>query len=164
MEAVRDGVFRGLALYLLWWVLTEGDSSGLTAGLVITVAITLISLGLFPASRYRIRPVAAVGFTVHFLLRSVAGGTDVAHRLLKPRLDIKPGYRTFYTTLPKNGPRWLLANTLSLTPGTISANLKGDCLELHCLDITAVTEDDFRDTEARVAAMFSQRSRHEVEQ
>lgn len=159
MEAVRDGVFRGLVLYLVWWVLTEADTSGLFSGLVITVLVTLISFRLFPVSRYHIHPVGTVRFAIHFLLRSVAAGADVAIRLLKPRLAINPGYCRFTTTLPENGPRWLLANTLSLMPGTITANLKDNCLELHCLDINAVTEEDFRDTEARIAAMFVLRSR-----
>lgn len=159
MEAVRDGFLRGLVLYLVWWVLTEGDTSGLFSGLVVTVLVTLISLRLFPVSRYHVHPVGTVRFALHFLLRSIAAGVDVAGRLLKPRLAINPGYRRFTTSLPENGPRWLLANTLSLTPGTISANLKDNCLELHCLDINAVSEEDFRDTEARVASMFVLRSK-----
>lgn len=154
MNAVRDVFFRALALFLAWWAFTEGDNSGLLPGLIITALVTFASVRLFPLSHYHIHPVAAVRFALHFLLRSAAAGIDVAGRLLTPRLDVNPGYRTFTTTLPEHGPRWLLANTLSLMPGTLTAGLKGNRLRLHCLDTGMVTEADFRRTEARVAAML----------
>ena len=84
----------------------------------------------------------------------MAAGVDVARRLLSPRLPINPGYVSYTTSLPAGGPRWLLANVLSLLPGTLSVTLRGDQLELHCLDTALPVREDVARTELRITRMF----------
>ena len=145
---------RAVLLLLVWWALTEGDPSGAGFGLVITLSVTLISLRLVPPGTARVRVVPCVQFLLFFMGRSVAAGIDVARRLLSPALPVSPGYLTVYLTLPEGGPRWLLANTLSLMPGTLSVHLDGHRLDLHCLDTRDPIERDVRAVEWKVAQVF----------
>lgn len=78
----------------------------------------------------------------------------MARRLLSPRLPISPGYMSYKTSLPAGSPRWLLANTLSLLPGTLSVTLRGPEIELHCLDTTAEVHDAVARAEEHIARMF----------
>jgi len=48
----------------------------------------------------------------------------------------------------------LLANTQSLLPGTLSVELRGNCLCLHVLDGQAPTEADVRRAEKYIAHML----------
>ena len=48
--------------------------------------------------------------------------------------------------------RVLLADALSLVPGTLSVELREDELELHVLDLAAPTEREVRELEAHIAA------------
>jgi len=95
-----------------------------------------------------------VRFCGFFLVRSVVAGLDVARRLLSPALPIHPGEITMTCYLPEGSPRWLLANTLSLMPGTLSVLLEDNSLLLHCLDTNQSVERDVRDCERRIAAVF----------
>lgn len=146
---LRAGTF-----YLVWWVMTEGDSSGLGPGAAIVVLVSLLSCRLYPPSRHTLHPVGALAFAGFFIFRSVVAGADVARRLLSPSLPVNPGYLTVGTSLPAGGPRWLLANTLSLMPGTLSVRLRGAGLELHCLDLDLPIDEDVRSTERKVAGVF----------
>lgn len=145
---------RMILLLLVWWALTEGDLSGIGFGLVIATLATLVSVYIFPPGTRRIRMVPFLLFVVFFMARSVTAGIDVSRRLLSPSLPTNPGYLSFDLNLPEGGPRWLLANTLSLMPGTLSVDLDGARIDLHCLDTCDPVEDDVRTVERKVAAIF----------
>lgn len=145
---------RIILLLLVWWALTEGDLSGTGFGLVIVLLVTSVSLRLFPPGTAGIRPLPLLIFVFFFMGRSVTAGVDVARRLLSPSLPVSPGYLTFHLSLPEGGSRWLLANTLSLMPGTLSVWLEGSRLELHCLDTREPVEAEVRAVEQKVARIF----------
>lgn len=147
-------VLRSITLLLVWWVLTLGDTSGLVFGGGVSVIVATLSIRLFPPSGYRLRPFGLLLFFRYFLSRSVVAGLDVARRVLSPTLPVNPGEVTLSLRLPEGSPRWLLANTLSLMPGTLSVLLDGDQLTLHCLDISEPVEPDLREAERQIARAF----------
>lgn len=161
MHATKTVLLRTLSLLVVWWILTEGDGTGLGFGAIVSLLAALISLRLFPPGTYMVQPGSyalrlpgTLMFVGHFLGNSVIAGLDIARRLLLPRLPVDPGTLTLVTRLPEGSPRWLLANTLSLMPGTLSINLIDDRLELHCLDLGMSITASVRLTEARIAAMY----------
>lgn len=161
MHMIKTVLLRTFSLLIVWWALTEGDESGASFGVVVSVLVALVSIRLFPPGSYgvrrgsyRLRALGTLVFAGHFLGNSVIAGLDVAQRLLSPRLPVDPGTLTVTTTLPEGSPRWLLANTLSLMPGTLSVNIIGDQLELHCLDQGMPVAEFVRRTEDRIATMY----------
>lgn len=54
--------------------------------------------------------------------------------LFSERNEIEPVLVRFHTTLQTKAARVLLANSITLTPGTITVSLEGDELSVHCLD------------------------------
>ncbi|MGM0766511.1 MAG: Na+/H+ antiporter subunit E [Pseudomonadota bacterium] len=154
MRTVTAIPARMILLLLVWWALTEGDASAIGFGLVIVTLTTGISAYLFPPGTRRIRVLPLVLFVGFFMVRSVVAGIDVARRLLSPSLPSHPGYLSFDLSLPEGGPRWLLANTLSLMPGTLSVELDGARLDLHCLDTRDPIADDVKAVERKVAGVF----------
>lgn len=147
--SLRAGVF-----YLVWWVMIGGDPSGLMFGVAIVVPVSILSCRFYPASGYRLHLTGTLAFAGYFMVRSALAGVDVARRLLAPAVNVNPGYLTVATCLPGGSPRWLLANTLSLMPGTLSVQLQDDRLELHCLDLSLPVAEDVRITEQKVAGML----------
>ncbi len=154
MSRLPTLVLRWLMFSLVWWALTDGDASGFVFGLAVSFLVAWISLLLFPPSRYLIRLQALPGFVLFFLSRSLLAAFDVSRRLLSPSLPVTPGYLRAVLSLPEGAPRWVLANTLSLLPGTLSVTLEGNEIELHCLDLTQPVRQDLEYTQARVAALF----------
>jgi len=93
-------------------------------------------------------------FVPFFLWHSLRGGVDVAGRALHPRLPISPGLLKHQWRLPAGLPRVLMANTVSLLPGTLSAELGEEFLHVHVLDQTGAFKSELTQIETRVAKMF----------
>ncbi len=88
-------------------------------------------------------------FAVVFLWEVLLAGLEVAYRVLHPRMPIRPGIVEVRTRLPSTAARTLLANSITLTPGTLTVDLvDGGILYVHCLAIDGV---DSTRTRIRVA-------------
>lgn len=61
---------------------------------------------------------------------------QVMHLVLTDREIVEPVIVTYRTRLKTNLGRVILANSITLTPGTITVSLDGDRLVIHCLDRT----------------------------
>lgn len=144
---------RILIFILLWWVVTEG-AGGWMIG-VPTIFLALIaSLWLQPRRRLSLRPAGVLRFAGFFLVQSLRAGLDVALRALRPRMRLAPALLEYRLRLPTGPARVFLADTMSLLPGTLSTELRDDCLCLHVLDAHQSIEADLRQVEVRVADLF----------
>jgi multicomponent Na+:H+ antiporter subunit E len=141
---LRAGVTRGLTLAIVWWAVSEGETYGWYYGAAVVVLATTWSLRLHPPRGEALSPREAAGragallsLTGWFVTRSFAGGIDVARRALSRRLDIDPGLVRHTLAIPPGRARTVVVGLISLMPGTLSAELDGDALEVHSLDIAA---------------------------
>lgn len=149
------GAFVGhaLALFGLWLVLTEGAVAPIAASLIVAPALlAAFLLGRPPGARLRL--VGLLRFIPFFLWESLRGGIDVAWRALNPRMPLAPALVEYPLRLTDRRERVLLANVLSLVPGTASAELGKDRIRLHVLDVRLPIERTVRRAEANVAAVF----------
>jgi multicomponent Na+:H+ antiporter subunit E len=144
---------RIILLALLWWVITEG-----AGGWYLGIPAILLALGtsywLQPQRQLRLRPAGALRFSGFFLLQSLRAGLDVALRAFRPSLPLAPALMEYRLQLPTEPARVFLADIMSLLPGTLSTELRDDCLCLHVLDARQPIEADLRQVEVRVADLF----------
>ncbi len=59
---------------------------------------------------------------------------QVMHLILSSKLEVEPTMVYFKTKLTKESSRVALANSITLTPGTITVTLEEDSYCVHCLD------------------------------
>jgi multicomponent Na+:H+ antiporter subunit E len=153
-RAVRAVAWRVLAAAGFWWMLTEGEGGWGFGAAAVLVAV-LASLALAPpAPGLRFSPLGFLQFCGSFVLRSLVAGLQVARFAFAPRLAVRPAQHTLVTRLPPGLPRVLLANTLTLQPGTLSVALEEDRLRVHVLDDRQPLEAEVRALEARIGAML----------
>ncbi|MBD1401224.1 Na+/H+ antiporter subunit E [Pelovirga terrestris] len=136
----------------LWWVLTGGRASSWLIGLP-TIALALWVMNRFPQAPFW--PISVAGllrFIPYFLLQSVRGGVDVARRAYSPTLPLDPEIIEFPLTLPAGRPQMFFLNSVSLLPGTLSADLNGTTLKVHVLD--RKVDPQLGQLENRVAQLF----------
>ncbi len=145
---------RAAVLAALWWALTEGRAAAWPIGVPVIVAAALASLALQGRRPWPMRPLAALRSLAWFGRRSLVAGFDVALRAMRPHPALAPGFVVLGSRLREPAARVLLANALSLLPGTLSVELRGARLELHLLDRTAPIEREMRELEARIAQLF----------
>ena len=86
---------------------------------------------------------SAIRYGVVLLREIVKANLTVAGMILKRDFEPKPQLVQFDVPLEKNRHRVALANSITLTPGTITVQVKGDRLTVHCLDKSMLdTSDD----------------------
>ena len=61
----------------------------------------------------------------------IKANLDVAYRVINPEMPIKPGIVVIKTNLKKNIAKLILANSITLTPGTFTLDIIGDKLLIH---------------------------------
>lgn len=155
-------VFIFLCNLLLWFLLTGSLASDeLIAGaLVSSIAafLTLEKTSIFSAIKLEFKaPLSLVLYLLEFYKSLLVSNFDMARRVVTPSLPIDPGLVTVKTQLQSDLGKMLLANSITLTPGTLSVDVNGDEILVHWIDCSADLDTD-KVTEA-VAARFEKHIR-----
>ena len=137
----------GAWLVLVWVALWEGASpANLLSGAVVAVAL----LAMFPlrgtTAPGRFRPLWALRFLAYFLIKLVEANAVVAWEVVTPRNRINEGIVAVPVTGASDVLVSVVANAISLTPGTLTIEVGTDphILYVHVLhlhDIDAVRRD-----------------------
>ncbi|MEJ8553826.1 Na+/H+ antiporter subunit E [Tepidibacter sp. Z1-5] len=67
------------------------------------------------------------------IVEVIKANIDVAKIVLSPKIDIEPVVVNFKTKLKSDLCRVILANSITLTPGTITMVMENDVYTIHCL-------------------------------
>jgi multicomponent Na+:H+ antiporter subunit E len=70
-----------------------------------------------------------------FIWACLKANFDVAYRVLHPAMPIRPGIVKVRTTLRSEFAKTLLANSITMTPGTITVDIIGDDMYVHWIYI-----------------------------
>jgi multicomponent Na+:H+ antiporter subunit E len=151
---LRAAAARAALLAGIWWALAEGAGTGWGLGVAVVALAVVTSLWLQPPGGPSPRPRAVPGFALWFVRRSVAGGVDVARRALRRPVDIAPGLVQVPVRLPAGWPSVVLADAVSLLPGTLAVTLHPGRIELHVLDERLPVAEEVRELEERVGRLF----------
>ncbi|MGC3875079.1 Na+/H+ antiporter subunit E [Halomonas sp. GXIMD04776] len=143
-----------LLLGLVWWALSDGAPSSWIIGVPTITAVTLWHLSQQAASKSLPRLLGLAGFIPYFLWESLRGGIDVARLAIATTMRISPHFTRFALRLPEGPARRVFINTVSLLPGTLSADLQGDQLIVHRLRGAPNDNSDLNDCEQRVARLY----------
>lgn len=151
-------VKRLVVMAVLWLAVTEAASGALGYGAVIVPVVTAATYVIVPARSRRgvghlvSRATGVVGLVGWILARSLVGGADVARRAFTlPRTDVDPEWMTYRTTLTTRAGRVGLALVMNLMPGSLSAGLDGDLLEVHVISSGMDVHEQLGALEKRIA-------------
>jgi multicomponent Na+:H+ antiporter subunit E len=72
-----------------------------------------------------------------FLYELVKANLNVMRYVFSPNIDIHPGIVEIKTQLQSPMGRLALANSITLTPGTLVVDMRGDSLFIHWINVTA---------------------------
>ncbi len=146
-------LFWTIFLFLIWMGLTMSLSTQeLTTGFVVSFIIALIYVKSYPSSeRFRFRPIAYIVYLIVFIKNLVLSNWDVAKRVIDPKLPINPGIVAIKTNLKEDYKKLMLANSITLTPGTITMDVRDDTLFIHWIDVTT---SDIKEASEEIAGDF----------
>jgi len=136
-------LFISVLLLLGIWLLLNASLSpvvvvsGLAAALLIAVFFSV----RHPVFKdMKLNPKALIYFLIYifvFTFELLKANFDVARRVLSPSLPINPGIVEVKTRLKSKIGRLVLANSITLTPGTLTVDIKEDSLFIHWIDVAS---------------------------
>lgn len=139
MKPFRGLPSPGLTLFLLllWLLLNNTLAVGhVVLGLLLGLAIPMLCQRFLAQIPSVHRPVKLVRFTLLVLYDIVVANWAVAQLVLGPRSRLRPAFIEIPVALENDFLRTVLAGIVSLTPGTVSADINSDrqLLLVHVLD------------------------------
>jgi multicomponent Na+:H+ antiporter subunit E len=136
-----------LLLVFVWGAITGSfDAVNLLLGFALGALALVLIREQAGVDGYFGRLVRIAGLAWLFLVELVKSALKVARTVLTPRLDLSPGIIAYPLTVDRDFEITLLANLITLTPGTLSVDVSDDrkILYVHCIDApdpAAVIED-----------------------
>ncbi len=153
--------FLTLVLTVVWVMLQNTLSAGMVVfGLILGIIIPLITLAWWPDRPRRIRPGHLLVYMLIVMWDILVANVQVAWIVLtRPNSTLRPAWVVIPLELRQPEAISILAGTITLTPGTVSADLsdEGHSLLVHALDTDdpdAVRDDIKHRYERRLKEIF----------
>jgi len=135
-------IYTFFTLFVFWLILSGNfDAFHLTLGVISTLIVTFwtgdlllkgVKLSLLGTP---IMLVKLIGYSTWLLYEIVLANLHVLYIALHPNMDqlIDPQIITFKTRLKDDVSKFLLANSITLTPGSIAIDIDKDTFYIHAL-------------------------------
>jgi multicomponent Na+:H+ antiporter subunit E len=143
---------------LLTWPFVDGkiDLQVVIAGFIASVIVAILFHEILPKEHHLfISPIRIFWLLVYipvFFYYVMKANLDVVYRALHPKMPIKPGIVKIKTTLKTESGITALANSITLTPGTLTMDLTDDgFLYIHWI---YVKSDDIEQATKHIAQRF----------
>lgn len=128
--------------FIIWMILCwELSAATIVIGLGVAFLVSVVSGHLFtevPSHWLEGRRYGhALIYVGVFLKKCIQANMDVALRVIRPDMPINPGIVKVHTTLNSEAGLTFLANSITLTPGTLSVDIDKDekVLYIHWIDV-----------------------------
>jgi multicomponent Na+:H+ antiporter subunit E len=140
IQVFRNFVSLFLVLLITWMALTRSlDIDELILGVLVSLLLSFFSYRSFHIIGFPRITFKRILYSFLFLLvlfkEIVVANVDVAYRVLHPKMPIKPGIVIIKTELKQDLAKLILANSITLTPGTFTLDIADDELLIHWINV-----------------------------
>jgi len=153
-------LYTSIIMFVLYLILVGTvDSLELITGGAISCIIALFTFKFFSKRGiYNLSPRKVFCAFIYFFYlfwQIIVANLDVARRVIDPRLPINPGIVKVKTTMKSDLGKTAVANSITLTPGTFTLDIKGDDMYIHWIDVkTTNLEEASREIPGRFELCF----------
>lgn len=153
-------LFINLLLALVWTFLTGSFTPNtLIEGFIVGYLVLWLASPLYGPSTYFKKFRQTISFLFFFLRELVSASLRVAYIVIKPEMDIRPGIIAIPLDVKTNTEITLLANLITLTPGTLTLDISDDrrVMYVHAMNVTdveAFRQEIKQGFERRVGELF----------
>lgn len=131
-------ILLNLSIALVWTMLwTKYNILSFATGYIVGLGILILFRNQFKEKLYIIKCWQVFELLVIFIKEMIVANFIVIAQVLRPRLNIKPGIIALPTELETGLQVTILANMISLTPGTLSMEVSPDnkTIYIHVFNI-----------------------------
>jgi len=133
---LKNFLYLFFFLIIIWLTLTTTFQwQELCVGIFTSLVLALflnknyIELGLPSLTIKKIAFI--IVYIIVLFIEIIKANFDVAYRVIHPKMPIKPGVVVIKTALKQDIAKLILANSITLTPGTFTLDIEGDKLLIH---------------------------------
>jgi len=131
-------IFWTIFLFLLWIVLSGSLAiENILVGTIVSGGVAILYCKLFESESDDsdwIRPIGLIEYLYVLIKSLIISNLQINRRILSKNMDITPAIVAIKTTLDSDWKKLLLANSITLTPGTLTLDIKDDILYIHVID------------------------------
>ncbi|MFU0824442.1 Na+/H+ antiporter subunit E [Clostridium sp.] len=133
--------YKVILLYVLYWIILSESKDLQTIIIGIFICGSIAWMNARFSGEYRSKHKVfihkikyAIIYVLVLLKEIVIANLQVAKKVLSPSMDISPTVVSIKTKLKSDFYKTILANSITLTPGTITVSMEKDILTIHCLE------------------------------
>ena len=150
-------ILKTLGFSLIWLLLSASfDPYHVGLGLVASFGVAWFNTDR-SQSRSAIPQLRIVWYFVWLVGRILQSGWHLSLLILNPALPINPKLIRYHTELQEESGIVLLSNSITLTPGTITAELNSQDLVVHAMDDDSAHDVTSRRFEQQIAGLFGEK-------
>ncbi|MGV8980326.1 Na+/H+ antiporter subunit E [Clostridium sp.] len=125
-------------LYLLFWIVISENAKVETIciGIIISLLVTRLNKDLICRNtkiNFRKNIMQWIVYTIILIKEILVSNFSVAKIVLSPKLIISPQIVTINTKIKSDFHKTIFANSITLTPGTLTISMDADNITVHCL-------------------------------
>ena len=129
-----------IVAFIIWSMFTWiPDRQEMIVGAIVSGGVALIFGNIFSIHPVKVfhpkRWIYFFKYVPLFLYYVIVANLDVAYRVIHPRLPINPGIVKIKTELKSEIAQAMLANSITLTPGTLCVDIKDGYMYVHWIDV-----------------------------
>ena len=143
---------------LMAWPFVDGavDLQMLTAGIIASAIVAMLFHDVFPKDHHVFTSPVRIFWLLLYLpvlfYYVLKANLDVVYRALHPKMPIRPGIVKIKTNLKTDSAITTLANSITLTPGTLTVDLTDDgFMYIHWINVKT---DDLEGATKHIAQKF----------
>ena len=144
--------------FLIWLMLTGiQDVQEIVAGVIVAALVAIFSGHFLVTSTKKNsfikRVLYGIRYILKFLWEMIKANLHVAWIVIHPRLPVRPGIIKIHSELKKDVSLTMLANSITLTPGTLTIDIdeQQHNLYIHLIDVLST---DVEENTKHIGARF----------
>jgi len=146
-KKVKGFVWLLVITFALWLALSSTlDLPKLIAGSMVCLIVSLFGAGIYSKLGLPTVSIKRILFSFVYVIvlfwEIIKANFDVAYRVIHPKMPIKPGIVVIKTCLKSDIAKMILANSITLTPGTFTLDVIGDDLLVHWINVKSEDVDE----------------------
>ena len=145
---MRKWISTFLILWLTWVLIAGFTLPEVLLGGAVALILSLL-IARYVSYSFMLKGVAGLFkfifvFIPVFLYKLVLANFDIAYRVLSPSLPINPRIVKVPTNLKSDFQKLVLANSITLTPGTLSLDVEEDGLLIHWVNAQGDSPEEYK--------------------
>jgi len=145
---LKKFISLSIVMFIIWLLMAGFDANEMILGGLVCVTLAYVLTNYLDISFNLLAIPKIALFLITYiptlLFELIKANIDVAKRVLNPSLPINPGIVKVPTQIKNEYGRLILANSITLTPGTISLDADDEGIYVHWIDIKGEDASDYQ--------------------